>query len=146
MRRLAWTFAARISVMYQIRLTRSIWPWIIKGSCFLLCFSSLSMQTKPSSGQLGTLFQIWVNNSEWMKCELRFRRCTAMFCLSFRQYVCQTEKENINIHLTKVITFHPIVWQLVRKIKPRHQRILVLYRENSCRNSSINFKRMPTTW
>ena len=40
MRRLAWTFAARIGYKYQIRLTRSIClPWLItiKWHYFLLC-------------------------------------------------------------------------------------------------------------
>ena len=32
------------------------------------------------------------------------------------------------IHLTKVITYHHIFWQLVLTIKARHQRILVLYK------------------
>ena len=38
MRRLAWTFAARIGDKYQIRLTRSIWLWRwidIRFSCIL---------------------------------------------------------------------------------------------------------------
>ena len=32
------------------------------------------------------------------------------------------------LHLTKVVSFHPIFWKLVRIIKARHQQILVLYK------------------
>ena len=37
----------------------------------------------------------------------------------------------------KVITYHPIFWQLIRIIKAKHPRILVLYKwVNTCQNSS----------
>ena len=38
MRRLAWTFAARIGDKYQIRLTRSIWQWMVLSSCMCVSF------------------------------------------------------------------------------------------------------------
>ena len=124
MRRLAWTFAARIGDKYQIRLTRSIYTdWQKKRynqnqSCFIQAvISSNYVETNETKNTRSIMF--WRNlklyevvPSNWRKLWPKFDVTDATFELEFPEDL-DTNKELID--LRKIIClrkFEPLAFQI----------------------------------
>ena len=67
----------------------------------------------------------------WIYVKIRYENVS--FHISIVQLLLTISKAvaDIDLHLTKIITVHPIFWQLVRKIKTRNQCFLFYTEEES---------------
>ena len=117
MRRLAWTFAARIGDKYQIRLTRSIY-WMLQ-KCFRTRenskFSFLAPPVNMTSSCLGDIYDGWVNTKSQkitLGWDIQYLAIsgTTLVCLLFW---CIDEIECHN-HKPQSIGRHAVIycWQL----------------------------------
>ena len=106
---------------------------------------------EPAKSRFWNFYNFWTAWNFLMRFSLL---CSGEWALSFYLwvfiYIGVSLKgwELSELHLTKVITYHPICWQRVRITKARHQRILVLYKGWTLAKTLrvILFKRIPTTW